>query len=85
MIFISVSWCSWLEFVNVVCWHKEMLFVFQWILYAYFHLSALMSGLSGKEAYYYNPFELEAYDNDEKEDYLSERKPYAWVRYWRKV
>ena len=63
----------------------EMLFVFQWILYAYFHLSALVSGLSGKEAYYYNPFELEAYDNDEKEGYLSERKPYAWVKYWREM
>jgi hypothetical protein len=63
----------------------EMLFVFQWILYAYFHLSALISGLSGKEAYYCNPFELEAYDNDEKEGYLSERKPYAWVRYWREM
>lgn len=63
----------------------EMLFVFQWIMYGYFHLSALISGLGGKEAYYCNPFELEAYDNDEKEDYLLERKPYAWIRYWREI
>ncbi len=63
----------------------EMLFVFQWIMYAYFHLNAIMSGLGGKEAYYVNPFELEAYDNDEKENYLNERKAYAWVKYWREL
>ena len=60
-----------------------MLFVFQWIMYAYFHVRGLLSGLKGKEAYYQNPFELEAYDNDEKETYLNERKPYAWIDYWR--
>ena len=61
----------------------EMLFVFQWIMYAYFHLKGLLSGLSGNEAYYNNPFELEAYDNDKKENYLNERKAYAWVKYWK--
>ena len=62
-----------------------LLFIFQWIMYAYFHLNGLLSGLGGKEAYYINPFELEAYDNDEKENYLNERKSYAWIDYWRKL
>ena len=61
----------------------EMLFVFQWIMYGYFHLKGLLSGLKGSEAYYMNPFELEAYDNDETIDYLIKRKPYAWLKYWR--
>ena len=54
-------------------------------MYAYFHLNGLMSGLGGKEAYYVNPFELEAYDNDEKENYLTERRPYAWIEYWKNL
>ena len=54
-------------------------------MYAYFHLNGLLSGLSGKDAYYVNPFELEAYGNDEKENYLNERKLYAWVKYWRNL
>jgi hypothetical protein len=61
----------------------EMLFIFQWIMYGYFHLKGILSGFKGSEAYYLNPFELEAYDNDEKADYLIKRKPYAWVRYWK--
>ena len=63
----------------------ELLFIIQWILYGYFHLKGLIKGLSGTYAYYQNPFELEAYANDEKENYLLERKPYAWVDYWRKL
>lgn len=63
----------------------EMLFVFQWIMYGYFHFKGLLSGLKGVEAYYLNPFELEAYDNDEKQNYLNERKPYAWIKYWKEI
>ena len=59
----------------------EMLFVFQWILYGFFHLRGLISGLKGTEAYYMNPFELEAYENDDNPDYLKERKRYAWIKY----
>ena len=62
----------------------EMLFVFQWILYGYFHLRGLLLGLKGSDAYYQNPFELEAYDNESNENYLSERKLYAWVKYGRR-
>jgi len=63
----------------------EMLFVFQWLLYGAFHVWGLLKYKNGKEAYYQNPFEREAYDNDRNLDYLSERKHYAWVRYiWTK-
>ena len=61
----------------------ELLFVFQWILYAIFHIFGLLKGQDGGSAYRYNPFELEAYDNDDNENYLTERKPYAWVQYLR--
>ncbi len=60
----------------------EMLFVFQWIMYGVFHLRGLILGLNGVESYFQNPFELEAYDNDKNENYLNERKPYAWIKYW---
>jgi hypothetical protein len=63
----------------------EMLFIFQWIMYGYFHIKGLLSGLKGDEAYYQNPFELEAYDNDEKENYLNERRSYAWIKYWKEM
>lgn len=59
----------------------EMLFVFQWLLYAYYTVAARVKGLSGREAYYANPFELEAYDNDETVDYLENRPMWAWRAY----
>jgi hypothetical protein len=37
----------------------------------------------GTKAYYENPFEREAYANDENPNYLQERKPYAWINYLR--
>ena len=62
----------------------ELLFIVQWILYGVFHLIGLVKEKgNGKKAYYHNPFELEAYDNDETIDYLIKRKPYAWLKYWR--
>lgn len=59
----------------------EMLFVLQWIMYGLFHLIGLIRYRDGKTAYYENPFEREAYDNDQDLDYLQKRKHYAWVRY----
>jgi len=35
----------------------------------------------GKAAYYVNPFEREAYINECKEDYLANRKRFAWKDY----
>ena len=59
----------------------ELLMVFQWLLYGIFHLVGLIKYKDGTKAYYANPFEKEAYANDENSNYLKERKPYAWVNY----
>ena len=59
----------------------ELLFVVQWVLYAYYWASGKVSGLTGKDAYYYNPFEREAYENDTNIMYLQERPLWAWREY----
>ena len=59
----------------------ELLFVFQWILYAFFWLVGLVKYKSGKEAYYKNPFEQEAYNNAPVTNYLQDRKRYSWWKY----
>ena len=59
----------------------EMLFIFQWIMYGLFHLWGLLKYRDGQKAYFENPFEREAYDNDEDLGYLFRRKHFAWVPY----
>ena len=59
----------------------ELLFVFQWILYGLFSVIGRFKHGTWKQGYYQNPFELEAYDNDEKEGYLETRKLWAWRHY----
>ena len=68
---------------EVIHYHQqlEMLFVFQWVLYLYYTVAARFKGLSGKEAYYANPFEVEAYENDTNVLYLEERPLWAWRQY----
>ncbi len=59
----------------------ELLFVFQWILYGFFHLIGLIKTHDRRWAYLTNPFELEAYDNEGNVNYLRERSFFAWVKY----
>ena len=59
----------------------ELLFVFQWILYGIFHFIGFIKSKDSRWAYLSNPFELEAYDNDDDVSYLEKRKHYAWVKY----
>jgi len=59
----------------------ELLFVIHWILYGFFHLRGLFKEESGEQAYRQNPFELEAYDNDDNSEYLDKRELYAWRKY----
>ncbi len=59
----------------------EMLFIGQWILYGLFWLIGLMRYRNGEKAYRENPFEREAYRNDEKDGYLATRRRYAWLFY----
>ena len=68
---------------EIIHYHQqlEMIFIFQWILYGYYWIGGKFSGLSGKDAYYSNPFEAEAYDNDSNVLYLDERPLWAWRKY----
>jgi len=59
----------------------ELLFIFHWVLYSFFFIKGLIEERSGKLAYRQNPFELEAYDNDEDPDYLASRKIFSWTSY----
>jgi len=60
----------------------EMLFIFQWIMYAAFWLQGMIKYKGdGKKAYYRNPFEQEAYEHDEDENYLAARPRWNWRNY----
>ena len=59
----------------------ELLFVFQWILYGLYYLKGFLKHKNGPKAYRENPFEKEAYDNDENEGYLEIRPRFAWLDY----
>lgn len=59
----------------------EMLFVFHWICYAFFYIVARLNGQCHYIAYRYNPFEIEAFENDMHADYLKKRRPFAWAGY----
>lgn len=59
----------------------ELLFIFQWLLYLLFWLWGVLKYRDGKKAYYENPFEREAYDNEKDVEYLTDRPMYSWVYY----
>tara|TARA_R110000824_G_scaffold6289_2_gene29090 strand:- start:180 stop:533 length:354 start_codon:yes stop_codon:yes gene_type:complete len=59
----------------------ELLFVIHWIMYGLFYLIGLYEHKDGEKAYRNNPFELEAYKNQHKKEYLSNRKRFAWLKY----
>ena len=58
----------------------ELLFVLHWVLYAGFWLFGLVKYRDGAKAYRETPFEREAYKHDSDVDYISNRKPFAWVK-----
>lgn len=59
----------------------ELLFVFQWLLYGIFYLVGLVKHRSRSLAYYSNPFEKEAYENQGDMNYLERRPWFNWRRY----
>lgn len=63
----------------------ELLIVLHWVLYLVFWLVGLIKYRDAEEAYYCNPMEQEAFDNDNNETYLQTRTPYAWVKYVRHI
>jgi hypothetical protein len=68
---------------EIIHYHQqlELLFVFQWILYALFWLVGLVRYRSPKLAYRENPFEREAYSNAKKTTYLEKRPLWNWRHY----
>jgi cbb3-type cytochrome oxidase subunit 1 len=59
----------------------ELLFVFQWVLYGIFWLIGMIKYRNTQEAYLQNPFEQEAYNCENIENYLSHRIRYNWLFY----
>tara|TARA_R100001509_G_scaffold143548_1_gene99381 strand:+ start:11343 stop:11699 length:357 start_codon:yes stop_codon:yes gene_type:complete len=59
----------------------ELLFLGFFLLYVVFWLRALVKTKSGSEAYRVIPFEIEAYSNESNEEYLRNRKRFAWIKY----
>jgi len=50
-------------------------------LYIFYWGMGIAKGLDSSEAYFEIPFEKEAYDNHHNQDYLKERKLFAWTSY----
>jgi len=59
----------------------ELGFALQWAIYAFSYLYYLIKLKDPREAYYNINFEREAYGNESDQDYLKNRKRYAWVKY----
>ena len=59
----------------------EMLFILQWLLYGIFYVIGRFRYDSWAEAYFKNPFEQEAYNNESNENYFKERNYWAWTKY----
>ena len=62
----------------------ELLFVFHWLLYCIFYLFLRIKGQGHYIAFRYNPFEQEAYENDNDLAYAGKRRLFQWVRYYKK-
>jgi hypothetical protein len=59
----------------------EMLFIFHWFFYGLFYVISRAKGHGHFVAYRYNPFEMEAYSNEQDVSYLKKRRPFAWASY----
>lgn len=60
---------------------KELLFLGQWILYAYYVVKGLIKHKDRKLAYRSVPFEQEAYTYHKTPNYLLTREKYAWRKF----
>ncbi len=63
----------------------ELLVLPFYLLYALFYIFGLIRWRNHHEAYYRNPFEVEAYVNELDDGYLDDRTWYGWTRhvgYW---
>lgn len=60
---------------------KELWLIGFYLLYVWYWLAGKIKGYSNTGAYNTIPFEREAYANDENEEYLKNRKKFAWKDY----
>jgi len=60
---------------------REMLYLFFYLWYGVEWLVRLVQYRNAMTAYYNISFEREAYTNDRKENYLTDRKSWAWCDY----
>ena len=73
---LILSDCGW--------WSLLALPLFFW-LYGLEWLLALVCFRNGKKAYRAISFEQEAYGNEHHSDYLTSRRPFAWLQYIRRL
>lgn len=60
---------------------KELYFIGQWFMYAYYYIKGLIKYKDRQKAYFQNPFEQEAYEHQNEISYFQKRKKYAWKQY----
>lgn len=60
---------------------KEMYIIFFFIIYVLEFFAKLLIHQHWSRAYHDVSFEREAYENETKRNYLSERKKFAWFKY----
>ena len=60
---------------------KELLYIFFYVIYFLEWIFRLFQYRFTKEAYYNISFEREAYSNEYNENYLKNRKLFAWIRF----
>jgi len=59
----------------------ELLIIPFYILYVIFFIVGWIKYRDSEKAYLSIPFEMECYKNEENLNYLSQRTPWAWMRY----
>ena len=57
----------------------ETIFIGMIFIYTYDYIKALISGKDSYDAYMSTRAEIEAYDNENNLEYLSQRKRYQWI------
>lgn len=61
---------------------KELLWISFYIIYLFEFIIYLIKYGNWTKAYKSVSFEREAYDNEDYLNYLLEREPFAWFKYW---
>ena len=59
--------------------HLETLCIGLWVIYAYDYIKGIWNGKDSYDAYMSTRAEIEAYDNENNPEYLSQRKRYQWL------